>query len=67
MSFKGNKMNINNYKVLCRPEPEGGFTILVPSLPGCISYGSDLIEAKEMAKEAICLYLDSLYDNTSKI
>lgn len=56
-------MNINNYKVFFRPEPEGGFTIIVPSLPGCISYGSDLIEAKEMAKEAIGLYLESLHNN----
>ncbi len=67
MSFKGNKMNINNYKVLCRPEPEGGFTVIVPSLPGCISYGSDLVEAKEMAKEAIGLYLESLHQQINKI
>lgn len=45
---------------MLRPEPEGGFTVLVPSLPGCITYGSTLNEAKEMAKEAIELYLESL-------
>ncbi|MCX6148879.1 MAG: type II toxin-antitoxin system HicB family antitoxin [Candidatus Kapabacteria bacterium] len=60
-------MNINNYKVFFRPEPEGGYTILVPSLPGCISYGSDLLEAKGMAKEAIELYLESLYENKEVI
>lgn len=52
-------MNDNNYKVILRPEPEGGFTVIVPSLPGCITYGSTLTEAKEMAKEAIELYLES--------
>ena len=45
---------------MLRPEPEGGFTVIVPSLPGCITYGSTLAEAKEMAKEAIELYLESL-------
>lgn len=48
------------YNVMFRPEPEGGFTVLVPSLPGCISYGKNLEEAKKMAKEAIELYIESL-------
>ena len=45
---------------MLRPEPEGGFTVTVPSLPGCITYGADITEAKAMAKEAIELYLESL-------
>ena len=34
-------------------EPEGGYTIAVPSLPGCISYGKDFEEAFEMIKDAM--------------
>jgi antitoxin HicB len=34
-------------------EPEGGYTISVPSLPGCISYGSTFEEAMEMIKDAM--------------
>jgi predicted RNase H-like HicB family nuclease len=60
-------MKYNNYKILLRPEPEGGFTVTVPSLPGCITYGSTLAEAKEMAKEAIELYLESLTDHDETI
>ena len=48
------------YKVLLRKEPEGGFTIFVPSLEGCITYGETLEEAQKNAKEAIELYLESL-------
>jgi antitoxin HicB len=48
------------YNVIFQPEPEGGFTVIVPSLPGCITYGKDLKEAKKMAKEAISLYLQDL-------
>ena len=48
------------YNVIFRAEPEGGFTALVPSLPGCISYGKDLSEAKKMIFDAIKGYIFSL-------
>ena len=41
-------------------EPEGGFTVSVPSLPGCITYGETVSEAIAMAREAIELYIESL-------
>lgn len=49
-----------SYNVIYRPEPEGGFTVIVPSLPGCITYGKDLEKAKEMAKDVIKGYVASL-------
>lgn len=49
-----------HYNVIFRPEPEGGFTVIVPSLPGCITYGKDLKEAKKMAIDAIKGYITSL-------
>jgi len=60
-------MTYNNYKIMLKSEPEGGFTVIVPSLPGCISYGSTLTEAKEMAKEAIELYIESLLAHSEEI
>lgn len=51
---------ILKYTVIYNLEAEGGFTVTVPSLPGCVTYGKDLKEAKKMAKEAINLYLESL-------
>lgn len=53
-------MKTSNYKVLFREEPEGGYTVLVPSLEGCITYGEDIASAKANAKEAIELYIESL-------
>jgi antitoxin HicB len=52
-----------NYKLLLRKEPEGGYTVLVPSLPGCITYGENVDEAIFMAKEAIELYIEELKDH----
>lgn len=49
-----------NYRILLRKEPEGGYTVMVPSLPGCITYGESIEEAIKMAKEAIELYIESL-------
>jgi len=34
-------------------EQEGGYTITVPSLPGCISYGETFEKAIEMIKDAM--------------
>lgn len=48
------------YIVIYTEEPEGGFTVTVPVLPGCVTYGKNLKEAGKMAKEAIELYLESL-------
>jgi predicted RNase H-like HicB family nuclease len=56
-----------NYTVLFQKEPEGGYTAVVPSLPGCVTYGKSLEEAKKMAKEAIELYLESLKEHNEDI
>ena len=53
-------MKVLNYRVLLRKEPEGGYTVMVPSLPGCVTYGEDVDDAIKMAKEAIELYIESL-------
>jgi len=52
---------------MLRPEPEGGYTVLVPSLPGCVSYGKNLKEAKAMAADAIQAYLESLKKHRESI
>lgn len=51
-------MSINKtYRIVLRKEPEGTYTALVPSLPGCITYGDNVEHALEMAKEAIEGYI----------
>ena len=49
-----------HYNIVLRSEPEGGFTVIVPALPGCITYGKNLIEAKKIAEDAIGGYIGSL-------
>ena len=53
-------MKRRNYTLIFKAEPEGGYTVIVPSLPGCVTYGKNLQEAKEMAADAIGGYIASL-------
>ena len=48
------------YKAIFEPQEEGGYTVTVPSLPGCISEGDTYEDALANIKEAIALYLESL-------
>lgn len=42
------------YTVLLQPDPEeGGYTVTVPALPGCVTEGDTLEEALENARDAI--------------
>ena len=56
-----------SYRILLRKEPEGAYTVIVPSLAGCITYGDTIEEAIEMAKEAIELYVESLKKHGEQI
>jgi predicted RNase H-like HicB family nuclease len=50
-------------KVVLEPSAEGGYTVYVPSLPGCISEGDTLEEALTNIQEAIGLYLEPVEDD----
>ena len=50
-------------KIVLEPYDEGGFTVYVPSLPGCISEGDTEEEAINNIKEAIELYLEPIDDD----
>ncbi|MFQ6089271.1 MAG: type II toxin-antitoxin system HicB family antitoxin [Candidatus Methanofastidiosia archaeon] len=60
-------MRLLSYRIMMRKEPEGGYTVIVPSLPGCVTYGDTIEEAIEMAKEAIELYIESLKEHGEEI
>jgi predicted RNase H-like HicB family nuclease len=60
-------MKALNYRVLLRKETERGYTVIVPSLPGCVTFGNTIEEGIEMAKEAIQLYIESLIEHNEEI
>jgi len=48
------------YTVLFEPAEEGGYVVTCPALPGLVTEGDTLAEARVMAADAIRAYLDSL-------
>ena len=50
-------------KIVMEPSDEGGYSVTVPSLPGCISEGDTKKEALKNIKEAILLYLEPVADD----
>ncbi len=53
------------FQVVLEPSDEGGYTVYVPSLPGCISEGDTLEEALVNIRKAIELYLEPVDDDTA--
>ncbi len=49
-------------RIVFEPSDEGGYTVFVPALPGCISEGDTLDEARNNIREAIALYLEPAED-----
>lgn len=50
-------------KVVIEPSEEGGYTVWVPALPGCVSEGETKDEAVQNIREAIGLYLEPIEDD----
>ena len=54
-------MSEYRYTIILEPDPdEGGYTVTVPALPGCVTQGETIEEAIVMAKDAIRLFIETL-------
>jgi len=54
-------MKVLKYHVMLRWEPEDEvYTVWVPSLPGCVTFGKTIDEALDMARDAIEGYVQTL-------
>lgn len=54
-----------NLRVILEPSDEGGYTAIVPALPGCISEGDTREEALRNIREAVELYLEPVDDDAA--
>ncbi|HEU4597536.1 MAG TPA: type II toxin-antitoxin system HicB family antitoxin [Pyrinomonadaceae bacterium] len=60
-------MKILNFTVLMIPDETGGYVVTCPALPGLVTEGDTLEEAREMAADAIRGYIESLQKNGEPI
>ncbi|MEK7076309.1 MAG: type II toxin-antitoxin system HicB family antitoxin [Patescibacteria group bacterium] len=54
------KQKVYQYSAVFESNEDGGYTVTVPALPGLVTEGRDLKEAKNMADDAIICYLEGL-------
>lgn len=60
-------MTERGYRVIYEPLAEGGFQVIVPALPGIVTYGPTLEEAREMAHDAITCHIQGLLKDNEEI
>lgn len=60
-------MSEYGYRVIYEPLTEGGFQVIVPALPGIVTYGRTLEEAREMAQDAISCHVQGLLEDNEEI
>jgi predicted RNase H-like HicB family nuclease len=51
-------MKTMKLRIVLEPSDDGGYTVYVPALPGCVSEGDTRHEALSNIREAIELYLE---------
>jgi len=56
-------MKILNYTVIMTPDETGGYVVTCPALPGLVTEGDTLEEARAMAADAILCYVESLIED----
>jgi predicted RNase H-like HicB family nuclease len=55
------------YVFAFNPEPEGGYTVTCPALPGLVTYGESLKEAREMARDASEGLIEAMIEQGTEI
>jgi antitoxin HicB len=55
------------YTVLYEQLAEGGYQVIVPALPGIVTYGRTLPEAREMASDAIACHIRGLLKDNEEV
>jgi predicted RNase H-like HicB family nuclease len=59
---------MRRYTVVLTPEPDGSaYNVTVPALPGCVTFGTSVEEALEMARDVIAVWIATLVDQGEEI
>ena len=51
------------FTMLFEPAEEGGYVVTCPALPGLVTEGDTMEEARAMAEDALRVYLESLFED----
>lgn len=56
-----------NYSAVFTPNEQGGYNVSFPDFPGCMTFGKNMREAREKAREVLELWLEELQDKGETI
>ena len=60
-------MSEYGYRVIYEQLTEGGYQVIVPALPGIVTYERTIEEAREMAQDAISCHVQGLLKDNEEI
>lgn len=55
------------YTFAFEPDPDGGFVVTCPALPGLVTHGGTIAEARDMARDAMDGYIETLLEDGEHI
>jgi predicted RNase H-like HicB family nuclease len=55
------------YTIVFDPDPDGGFVVTCPALPGLVTHGETIEEAREMARDAMEGFVGVLLEDGEKV
>ena len=58
---------MSNYIAIIHKDPKSDFGVSFPDLPGCISAGRTIDEAKELAQEALSLHIQGMLEDGEEV
>ncbi|WP_428377464.1 type II toxin-antitoxin system HicB family antitoxin [Lichenicoccus sp.] len=58
---------MTSYIALIRKDPTSDYGVEFPDLPGCVTAGTDLDDARRMARDALALHIQGLVDDGDEI
>ena len=68
MTCRGVAMRNLRFRIALRKEPEGRYTVAVPTLTcACVTFGETVDEAIAMAQEAVEVYIESLQERREEV
>ena len=58
---------VRTYTFVFDPDPEGGYVVTCPALPGLVTHGQTLDEARRMAQDALEGFIEVLIEDGAQI
>jgi len=59
--------NTYRYMAVFEPDEDGNYNVSFPALPGCVTFGTSLADAKRMAKDALELWIEVMLAEKTKL